>query len=119
MRENDSALPPTTNRSQVEFYEEIEVSVASPYSVSLEPADPVVVIVGAAGGARAGNTSAGGEGRFNESTNTVTCTAVGKGAVNPVLEWRADGGKLNSQAFGIRTWEEEHQDGQQGRSLKE
>ena len=103
----------------MEFYEEIEVAVASPYSVSLEPADPAVVIVGATGGARAGSSSDAGGGRFNESTSSITCTAVGKGAVNPVLEWRADGGKLNSLAFGIRTWEEEHQDGQQGRNLKE
>ena len=38
----------------MEFYEEIEVAVASPYSVSLEPSDPAVVIVGAGGGGAGG-----------------------------------------------------------------
>ena len=116
-------------RSDVEFYEEIEVAVASPYSVSLEPSDPAVVIVGGAGGGgqphnsrfgswgshnpkRSRNISSNDDG-FSDSTNSITCMAVGEGAVDPVLEWRVDGGKLNASEFGIRNWQEDREEGQQ------
>ena len=30
--------------------------------------------------------------------------------MDPVLEWRVDGGKLNAPGFGIRSWQEEREE---------
>ena len=35
--------------------------------------------------------------------------------MDPVLEWRVDGGKLNASGFGIRNWQEEQ--GEEGEKV--
>ena len=52
---------------------------------------------------------------FNESTSSIVCSAVGAGVVDPVLEWRLDGKRLDAASgVGIRNWREEGEEEQEG-----
>ncbi len=72
----------------------MELIVAAPYAIILEPADMAVVVL---------------DGNSSESTRRVECTAVGGGAVDPKLEWRVDNARVEDGADEsggwVETWE--------------
>ena len=66
-------------RGDEESHENIELTVALPFSLSIEPPFPVI------------------DKNLNETLEEVVCQATGAGGVDPTLIWQIDGISVESQ----------------------
>ena len=77
-------------RSNQDFFEAIEVTVAIPYVLELEPEEPLIL-----------------RGKVNESTSELICSATGAGGIDPIIKWQVNGEFLESSSI----WRDFHSEG--------